>query len=184
MRNFIIIHGSYDSSKEHWFPWMKNEIERLGYECIVPDFPCENGHQLNEWIETFDTYKDKVTAETVFIAHSRGVSFVLNLLTKFEYQIDTLYMIGGFIDYLWIPKAIPDTFFVTPFDIQKIKRQCSKFVSFHSDNDEYIPVEHFEKVINTFDARPLFVKGAGHFTAKLGYTQFPELLADIKKDIL
>lgn len=187
MKNFLIIHGSEDSSKEHWFPWLKSQIEQRGFECIAPDFPCEDGHQLSRWYAELEKYKEKITEDTIVIAHSRGVSFVLNLLTDFPYRIDTLYMIGGFIEYFWYPKANGqlDTFFAKQFDFVKIKSQCNNFVVYQSDNDEYIPVEHGEKIAKTFNARYEFIPNAGHFTDKYGYTRFPELLADIfstKKD--
>lgn len=183
MKNFFIIHGSDDSSKVHWFPWMKSKIEKQGYQCVVPDFPCEDGHQLSRWYKELDKYKDKINEETVFIAHSRGVSFVLNLLTDFDYQIDTLYMVGGFIDYLWYPKenGLLDTFFAKPFDFKKIKGQCKKFVVYQSSNDSYIPVGHGEKIAKTFKARYVFVKDAGHFTTDAGYSDFEKLFEDIFK---
>ena len=31
MKNFFIIHGSFGAnSKEHYLPWLKNELEKLG----------------------------------------------------------------------------------------------------------------------------------------------------------
>lgn len=181
MKNFFIIHGSDDSSQEHWFPWMKSKIEEQGYECITPDFPCEDGHLLSRWYAELEKYKDKINEETIFIAHSRGVSFTLNLLTDYGFKIDTLYMIGGFIEYFWYPKenGLIDTFFAKPFEIKKIKEQCKKFVVYQSNNDEYIPVEHGETISRTFNARYEFVKNAGHFSSSAGYLEFDELFADI-----
>lgn len=181
MKNFFIIHGSEDSSKDHWIPWMKSKVEEQGFECITPDFPCEDGHQLSRWYAELEKYKSKINDETIVIAHSRGVSFILNLLTDFEFKIETLYMIGGFIEYFWYPKKNGqiDTFFAKPFDIKKIKEQCKKFVVYQSNNDEYIPVEHGKKIAKTFNARYEFVEHAGHFSASSGYLQFEELYADV-----
>jgi hypothetical protein len=180
MRNFFVIHGSEGNSKENWFPWIKKELEDLGFECIVPDFPCENGHQLAKWYEVLHKFKEKITPETTFIAHSRGVSFVLNLLTDFDYKIDSLFMVGGFIDYLWYrPNQPPTSFFFKPFDFEKIQRQCTKFVNFQSDNDPYIPIEHGEKITKVLNARYELIKGAGHFNTAAGYTEFPILLKDV-----
>ncbi|HRI05686.1 MAG TPA: alpha/beta hydrolase [Candidatus Dojkabacteria bacterium] len=180
MKNFFIIHGTDGHSQENWFPWMKQQLESRGYECIVPDFPCEDGHQLSKWYGEMDKYKDNITEETIFIAHSRGVSFILNLLTDFNYKIDSLYMIGGFIDYLWQkPNTPPTSFFAKPFDYMKIKKQCSRFVNYQSDNDPYIPVEHGKKVSDVLNARYEFIPNAGHFNTAAGYTAFDVLLDDI-----
>lgn len=180
MKNFFIIHGSDGHSNENWFPWMKEKLEQAGYECITPDFPCENGHQLTKWYEVIGKYKDRITPETVFIAHSRGVSFVLNLLTDFEYEVDSLYMIGGFIENLWHKPNTPQTsFFSKPFNFEKVKNQCKRFVNYQSDNDPYIPVEHGLKVSKSLNAEYKLIKGAGHFNTPAGYTQFPELLEEV-----
>lgn len=180
MKNFFIIHGTDGHSKENWFPWMKQQLELEGFECIVPDFPCEDGHQLSKWYGELDKYKDKITEETTFIAHSRGVSFVLNLLTDFNYKIDSLYMIGGFIDYLWQkPNTPPTSFFAKPFDYTKIKKHCNRFVNYQSDNDPYIPVEHGKKISDVLNARYELVSNAGHFNTAAGYTTFDVLLSDI-----
>ena len=30
MKNFFIIHGSFGNSKEHYLPWLKSKLEKLG----------------------------------------------------------------------------------------------------------------------------------------------------------
>jgi len=42
MSTVFIIHGSGDGSQEHWFPWMKKELEKLGHTVIAPQFPCKD----------------------------------------------------------------------------------------------------------------------------------------------
>lgn len=178
MKNFFIIHGSEGHSKENWFPWLKAELENKGYECIVPDFPNIDGkHYLKQWYEVFDNYTEKITNETVFVSHSRGTSFVLNMLMDYPFNIDSLYIVGGFVDYLWQEEGKPkDTFFERPFDFELIRSKCKLFVNYQSDNDPYIPLEHGKKVSKLLDAEYVLVKGAGHFNTSSGYTKFPELL--------
>lgn len=178
MRNFFIIHGSNGNSKENWFPWMKDQLESRGYECIVPDFPCKDGHQVSKWYEEFEKYKEKVTDETVFIAHLRGVSFVLNLLTDFDYKIDSLYMVGGFVEWLWEEEE-GNTFFSRPFNYTKIRTQCKRFVNYQSDNDPWVPKEHGKSINNLLNSEYKLIKGAGHFNTQSGYTKFEVLLNDV-----
>lgn len=30
MKNYFIIHGSFGSSQENWFPWLEEEISKRG----------------------------------------------------------------------------------------------------------------------------------------------------------
>ncbi len=181
MKNFFIIHGSDGHSKENWFPWLKSELEKKGFECIVPDFPNVNGkHYLDQWYHVIDKYKDKITNETVFITHSRGTSFILNLLMDYDLKISSLYIVGGFVEYLWQEEGKPlDSFFARPFDYVKIKNNCKEIINFQSDNDPYIPVEHGLKVSKLLNAQYVLVKGAGHFNTTSGYTKFPQLLESL-----
>lgn len=181
MKNFFIIHGSGDNSNEHWLPWLKKNIEEKGYECIAPDFPCENGHILSKWYEVMEKYEEKVTSETVFVAHSRGASFVLNYLMDFNKSINSLYIVSGFVEYYWYPKENGeiDTFFARDFDFEKIKKLCPKIVNIQSDNDSYLTIEQGKKVTACLGGEYLLVKGGGHFTSTTGYTEFSLLLNTI-----
>ena len=35
----VIIHGSYGKPEENWFPWLAEEVRKLGHSATVPTFP-------------------------------------------------------------------------------------------------------------------------------------------------
>ena len=43
MKNYFIIHGSFGSSQENWFPWLESELEKKcawgGGKVFNLDFP-------------------------------------------------------------------------------------------------------------------------------------------------
>jgi predicted alpha/beta-fold hydrolase len=38
VKTAFIIHGAYGKSRENWFSWLKEELEKEGYQVYVPDF--------------------------------------------------------------------------------------------------------------------------------------------------
>ncbi|HII29977.1 hypothetical protein COT48_02585 [Candidatus Woesearchaeota archaeon CG08_land_8_20_14_0_20_47_9] len=80
MPPIIIIHGAYGSPEENWIPWLKRELERLGCRVYVPRFPTPKGQTLDNWMRVFEDFKEYVDEDTIFIGHSLGPSFILNLL--------------------------------------------------------------------------------------------------------
>lgn len=43
MKNYFIIHGSFGDSKEHYIPWLKQQLEQRGSEVIALDYPIGGG---------------------------------------------------------------------------------------------------------------------------------------------
>ena len=85
--NFFIIHGVYANPEANWFPWLKTELEKRGFEVIVPKFPTPLDQSLESWLRVFSHYEDKINEETVLIGHSLGTAFILNYLEKTSKKI-------------------------------------------------------------------------------------------------
>ncbi len=180
--NAFIIHGSFGSPEENWFPWLKVELEKLGMEVIAPRFPTPEGQSLGNWMKVFEGFREHMDGETVFVAHSLGPAFVLNLLEKLETPVKACFFVAGFTGSLGNPEfdEINKSFADREFDWEKIKANCGKFFVFYSDNDPYVPEEKAQKLGQALGMVPVLVKGAGHFNEKVGYTKFELLLERIK----
>jgi uncharacterized protein len=187
MRTIFIIHGSFGNPEENWFPWLKHELEKLGHRVFVPEFPIPKddveGHNLDKWLQEFEQYKQHVNKETIFVAHSRGCSFLFQLLPRLNIKIDRLYLIGPFIDYdQWRPEVYIeyDSFQSQPYLWKKIRTLVNKIDVYQSTND-VIPISEGQFISDCLRANMHLIKNAGHFNVANNpkYIQFELLLSDI-----
>lgn len=182
MATAIIIHGAFGHSKENWFPWLKKELEKIGYAVFVPDFPTPENQSLQNWLKIFKQYEQKLTKDSFVIGHSLGVPFLLSVIEKLSKPIKAAFFAAGFAGQLGNPKfdKLNKSFLKKSFDWKKIKKNCQYFYVFYSDNDPYVSKEKSEELIRNLNAKAIFIKDAGHFNKKAGYTTFNQLLERIK----
>lgn len=191
MRNIFIIHGSYGNPQENWFPWLKNELEKLGHRVFVPQFPIPkmqdkaySGHSLSKWLKEFEKYHQFVNQKTIIIAHSRGCIFTYNLLPTLKNSIDCLFLIAPWKIFRWYPKNWNkiDSFHKKPFAWNKI-RQKAKHIEIYQSTNDVIPMSDGKDIAKLLKAKLVTVKNADHFSASYDkkFKKFPLLLENIKK---
>lgn len=183
MTNIFIVHGAFGDPEENWFPWLKSEIEKQGYEVFVPKFPTPKNQKLQNWLNVFRDYKQYLKKDSIVVGHSLGVAFLLNILEN--QQIKAAFFVSGFTGSLGIPEFdnINNSFAEKGFDWQKIRKNCHEYFIFHSDNDPYVPLEKAKQLAKNLETNMILVKNAGHFNENAGYTEFTLLFEKIK-DIL
>ena len=182
MKNAFIIHGAYGNSEENWFPWLKEELEKLEYKVFVPDFPTPEGQTLDNWREVFEDYKKFVNQDTVFVGHSLSPLFILDILQHSSTKIKASFFVSGFLKFLGNKDFddINKTFVENDFDWNTIINSCENFFVIHSDNDPYVPRDCADELAKLLNTVPIIIKGAGHFNSATGYDTFEELLEKIK----
>jgi len=182
MVKIFLIHGSFGNPQENWFPWLKQKLESLNHEVIVPTFPTPKNQSLENWNKIFVEYEKKIDENTIFVGHSLGPAFLLNILDRINTTITASFFISGFIKLLGNETfdSINKTFVDKAFDWQNIKQNCKHFFIYHSDNDPYVPIECANELANKLNVKPKIIKNAGHFNEEAGYKEFEELFKDIK----
>ncbi len=176
---FFIIHGTGGEPDGNWFPWLKRKLEDQGHEVFVPDFPGMEEQSLETWMDTFNQYREELTDDTVFVAHSVGPAFVLNLLER-GVEAEACFFVSGFTGLLDNKFDEPNHTITDPeFDFEEIKQSCSYFKLYHSPDDPYVPLEKAKDLVEKLDAELEVIEAGGHLNEPSGYTDFPKLLEDI-----
>lgn len=179
----FIFHGTQGYPEENWFPWLKTELNQLGYFVIVPQFPTPENQSLSHWLRVMEPHLPLVNEETVFIGHSVGGIFALRLLEQLTAPVKSVCAVGSYIGldgvtgYELSDEAL---FLQTPFNWEKIKANCRHPLIYHSDNDPNVTLNNGNALADHLGAELRFLPGRGHFNAASDTFEFPELLDDIR----
>lgn len=181
MTSAFIIHGSNGSKDSHWYPWLKEELERKGLQVFLPQFPIGENQTLQNWLDALKPMKDNLK-DSILIGHSLGVPFILNVLNQWDVKAKAAFLVAGFSGHLEAEREPNlDDFAERDFNWKKIKENCNHFYVIHSDNDPYIPLERAEEVAKNLGVKVNLVKGGEHFQDKSGFKTFPQLLEKIEE---
>jgi len=175
--NIIMIHGYEGNSENHWFPYIKSEMEKHGVEVFAPQMP-ESG-TFESWMKEVESFKDKINENTIFIGHSRGCPTILNILSQLEISIAGTILIAGYAKMFASQDG--ETLegiesFLKEISWKKVCKNAGKIKIFASTNDEEMTVDVATHLGITLKSPVHFIENAGHFCADDGYETFPELL--------
>ena len=171
----IIIHGTGGSPEGNWFPWLKKDLEAIGYEVIIPRFPQPERQSLDSWMKEFGKYT--IDEKTILVGHSIGSAFILNILENTNKKIKAAILVAGFTglldnDFDKYNKTIAER----DFDWKKIKQHCDMFYVINSDNDPYVPLEKGKSLAKNLGSELIILQNAGHINMEFGITKLPIVL--------
>lgn len=178
--NVFIFHGTLGGPEANWFPWLERELKVLGVEVFVPKFPTPENQSLENWLRAFEPYQDKVNSGTVFVGHSMGPGFFLRLLEQRTSPIKAGILAAPFDGVIGIEPydTLNKTFLDHPFDWEKIKQNCHKFVVLAGDDDPYVPLKFPQRMADSLGVELKIIKGGKHLGETL--KEFPAVLEEIK----
>ncbi len=84
MKRVFIIHGWDGYPEEGWFPWLKKELEKNGFEVFVPAMPNPSEPKIEEWIPFLENIIDEPDEDTYLVGHSIGCQTIFRYLEQLE----------------------------------------------------------------------------------------------------
>lgn len=173
----FILHGLGADSESNWFPWAASELRKREHEVIVPDFPNATSPTFEAWSKHLDQWGERISEQTIFLDHSLGCPFGLKYLASRGKKIAHFVLVAApFTDLGW--PELKNMF--QDFPPKDAKKTASVFTILGSDNDPYIPVEHFRKYGELLDVAATILPNREH----LWQAQLPEVLELVKESPL
>ena len=177
-KRVYLIHGWNGSPDGGWKPWLKQELEKQGFEVTIPTMPNSAHPQMDEWLDNLNKTVGQVDDQCYFVGHSLGCITILRYLERLrEEKIGGVILVAGFTSNLGVKEL--ENFFpdLGHIDWNKIKSHCDKFVAIHSDNDPYVSTHYGEDIFQKhLGAQYILEHNKKHFSGNDGINELPTLL--------
>lgn len=183
-KRIFIVHGWDGSSKNCWFPWLKNELEKRNLFVNVPDMPNSETPEIKNWVSYLSSVVGGVDENTYFVGHSIGCQAIMRYIESISpKKIGGIVCVAGFFRLLHLEtdeeREIAKPWLETKIDFEKIKKSTNKIIAIFSDNDPDVDIgdkELFEKYLN---AKTIIEHEKGHFSDDAGIKKLPSALESI-----
>ena len=185
MKRIFIIHGWGYTPRNNFYPWLKSELEKLGYEVFCPAMPDTDTPVIEAWVDHLKELVGTPDKNTHFIGHSIGCQTILRYLETVSTPVGKAVFVAGWFDLKNMESKeeedIAEPWIKTPIDIAKVKRVLPSSTLIISDNDPFGAFEENKKRFAELGSKIVVLHDAGHFTKDDGYTKLPEALEEFKK---
>lgn len=177
MKNIIIFHGTSSTPNSFWFPYLKTELEKKGYEVSVPFLPDSDHPDLKNWLPT--ALKENISENTVLIGHSAGAPLILSVLENINLKIKQAILVSGYARPKGEKKE-PEAILQNSYNWQKIKSNVEDLIFINSDNDPWGCNDIEGKyILDKLGGTLIIKKGEGHMGSdsfNQPYKEFPLLV--------
>jgi predicted alpha/beta hydrolase family esterase len=176
MKNAIILHGTGTKNTEFWFPYVKEKLEKKGFEVWLPQLPNDETPNIKDWL-SFVLENGKFTTETVLVGHSAGSQLILSILEKITIKIKQAILVSGYAETL---RENCDSESKSELNWGKIKESAREIIFINSDNDPWGCDDVQGKIMFTkLGGTQIILHGEGHMgstTYNQPYKEFPFLV--------
>ena len=179
MKNIILIHGFNGMPKI--FEYFKIELEKRGYNVIMPDFPIREEITVEGYYRTFDKYKDIFNSNLIVIAHSIGNSMVIKYMYKNNLLAGKYISLAGFAKDFYnegrdVLNEKVKLAVLNDNELQYTKEIIKDRYSIYSKDDHIVPYELLKEFSKLIDSKSYSIDGIGHMGKKSGLEELPEVI--------
>ena len=180
MKRVILVHRWSGGPKDDWRPWLKKELEKLGFRVFVPAMPDSDTPVINKWVSKLYEVVGTPDSETYFVGHSIGCQTILRYLENVNTPVGGAVFVAGWFNLENMEteeeERIAKPWIEIPINLEKVKKVLPKSTLIISDNDPYGAFEENKKKFYELGSKIVVVHNADHFTEEDGFTELPQCL--------
>jgi leucyl-tRNA synthetase/predicted alpha/beta hydrolase family esterase len=157
-RQYVFIHGRNGSADGLFFPWLREELERLGHSVVALDLEPREP-KADEQAE-FLLESVRFDADTVIVAHSHGGPIAFRILEKLDFSIAKLVLVDAVLRPEFNDERREDVEESTNwiFDFAKLRQMVREVVVLADEKYPIIPREQTEEMRELFDGRVVYAE--------------------------
>lgn len=167
-----------------WRPWLKIELEKLGYQILLPDMPDIDTPVIKKWVEKLAEVVGTPDSNTYFIGHSIGCQTILRYLETIDTVVGGALFVAGWFNLENLEdeetEKIAKPWIENPINIEKIKMILLKSTLLISDNDPFGAFKENKQKFTELGSKIVILRNAGHITKEDGFTEAPVLIEEFQ----
>lgn len=183
-QHVYIVHGYGAAPDSHWFPWLKQQLEKAGATVSLIELPSSSAPQREQWQQALQQQIPHPDANSWFVTHSLGSIALLQYLAEHK-DLSTVggyVLVSGFNDKLLnIPEI--DGFIRPELDYHKLIGLTHNRVVIAAENDRVVPHAVTQQLAKNLDARFMSLPQGGHFLEDDGFKRFPQVLETLTREM-
>ena len=165
-KRVFIIHGWGGGPEGACLPWLKNKLEKIGYEVLAPQMPNTDEPVIEEWINHISEIVGTPDEETYFVGHSIGCQAIMRYLQTMDHKIGgAVFIAGWFVLENLEPEEIEIAALWTQnnIDFEKLRKISQNYAEIISDNDPFGGFKENKKIFSEkLGAKIIVLNNAGH----------------------
>lgn len=185
MKNVLLIHGFNGIPKI--FVYFKTELEKKGYNVVMPDFPVREEITVDGYFEVFDKYKDIFNNNLIVIAHSIGNAMFIKYISENNLLVGEYISLAGFSkDFYNEGKDVLNEkvklAVLSTQEIKFTKESINERYSIYSKDDHIVPYDLLKEFSKEINSESISIDGIGHMGKKSGLEELPKVIDIILKN--
>ena len=178
----IFIPGNGGSTtQDHWFPYVKEELEKLGVKVIAAIFPDPILAREQYWLPFLKELG--ADQDTILIGHSSGAVAAMRFAENNTILGSVL--VGASYTDLHDEMEKKSGYYNRPWNWEKIKENQQWILQYASIDDPYIPIEEARHIKEQLGTEYYEYTNEGHFgDPTQSKARFPEMVEALKKKLL
>lgn len=184
MKRLIIIHQWMAGAEGDWRPWLRTELQKLGFEVLVPDMPDIDRPIIGKWVSKIAEVVGKPDSNTYFVGHSIGCQAIMRYLETIDNPVGGAVFVAGWFNLENLEdketEDIARPWIKTPIDLKKVKSVLPRATLIISENDPFGCLEENKTKFAQIITKGIVMPNAGHLSAEDGFTELPVVLDEIE----